>query len=61
MAYVDIDEREREEVIKYIFKEQRKLLKRTGTGDGKTIGVLVIDDSAFMRKVLRDIMEARMT
>lgn len=28
VAYVDIDEREREEVIKYIFKEQRKLLKK---------------------------------
>ncbi len=28
VAYVDIDEKEREDVIKYIFEEQRKLLKK---------------------------------
>lgn len=28
IAYADIDEKEREEVIKYIFEEQRKLLKK---------------------------------
>ena len=54
LQFINISEADREEIVKYVFEQQRNMLKRSWAIMAKKI--LVIDDSALMRRVISDII-----